>query len=232
VANLVGYVGNIVQGPTCPELTFLHARRNTDGLRQLMKAALKTVVLLSAAVGLFLWFAAPVAYRIWTRHRVSFDTRLFAILLLQVVLASAWTTAGWSLIAANRHRSLACWNAGNAALSIVLAAALAPRYGVYGVAIASLLGDIICGLAIYPILSGRLIGSSAGGMYAAAGIPLLAIGGVAAPLVMAGGTLSAWQFVSLAGVTAAAGGYLCARVVFNKRELSWIRLEIGKLCGA
>jgi O-antigen/teichoic acid export membrane protein len=231
VANAVLYVANIFQGPTCPEMTFLHARENTAGLARLLKVTLKTVVLISAVLGMFLWFVAPVAYQTWTRHRVAFDPLLLAILLAQVVLASAWTTSGWSLIAVNHHKGLAYWNAGNAALTIVLAILFVPHYGVYGAAVASLLGDIVCGLLVYPALAARLSRCSPVDIYRAAGTPLLVVCGIGIPLIMVRRYLGVWEFGLVTALSVAAVLLLCIRFVFNQEERRWIRFEIQTLCG-
>jgi O-antigen/teichoic acid export membrane protein len=231
VANAVIYVSSIFQGPTCPEMTFLHARENIAGLARLLKVTLKTVVLISALLGMFLWFVAPVAYQTWTRHRVAFDPLLLAVLLVQVVLASAWTTSGWSLIATNRHRGLAYWNAGNAALTIVLAVVLVPHYGVYGAAIASLLGDIVCGLLVYPALAARLSRCSAMDIYRAAGTPLLVVCGIGIPVILLRRHMGVWEFGLIVALAVAVVFLLCLRFVFNQEERRWIRFEIQTLCG-
>jgi O-antigen/teichoic acid export membrane protein len=180
---------------------------------------------------MFLWFVAPVAYQTWTRHRVAFDPLLLAILLAQVILSSAWTTSGWSLIAVNHHKGLAYWNTGNAALTIVLAVVLVPHYGVYGAAVASLLGDIVCGFLVYPALAARLSRCSAMGIYRAAATPLLVVCGIGIPVIVLRRHLGVWQFGLVATLSVAAVLLLCARFVFNKEERRWIRFEILTLCG-
>jgi O-antigen/teichoic acid export membrane protein len=231
VANAVGYVPNIFQGPTCPEMTFLHARENIGGLARLLKVTLKTVVFISALLGMFVWFIAPAAYQTWTRHRVAFDPLLLAILLAQVILSSAWATSGWSLIAVNRHKGLAYCNAGNAALTIALAILFVPHYGVYGAAVASLLGDIVCGFLVYPALAARLSRCSAMGIYRAAGTPLLVVCGIGIPVIMLRRHMGVWQFGLVAALSVAVVFFLCIRFVFNQEERRWIRFEVQTLCG-
>jgi O-antigen/teichoic acid export membrane protein len=231
IASAVGYVPSIFQGPTIPEMTFLYARKNIEGLAQLVKVTLKTVVLISALLGMLAWLVLPVVYQTWTRHRVALDMRLLALLLAQAILASAWTTSAWSLIAANRHQSLAYWNTGNALITIVLAVVLVPRYGVYGAAIASLLGDIVCGLVVYPTLAGRLSRCSAAEILGSAGVPLLAVCGIGIPVLMVRRFLGVGQFGLLVALSVVAVWLLSFLFVYNKGERHWIRLEVLRLCG-
>lgn len=228
-ASLVGYVPNLFQGPVFPELTFVHARQNIRGLRDLMRLTLKSVVLLSTALGLFLWLAAPIAYRIWIGHRMQFDRQLYAILLLQAVLASAWTASGWGLMATNHHRGLARWNFGNALVTIVLAWLFGGRFGLYGVAIASLVGDIVCGLATYPALSARLCGSRARDVYGSIASPMLTVFALAVPFAIAYRSGAGPAGIILASCIAVLLGYLGFRAVFSQEEIGWITNEIQKL---
>jgi hypothetical protein len=45
---------------------------------------------------------------------------------------------------------------------VALAVWWAPRQGAYGVALATLLGDVLCGLLVYPRLANRFLGAAAG----------------------------------------------------------------------
>jgi O-antigen/teichoic acid export membrane protein len=231
IAGGLGYVPNIFQGPALPEMTFLFARKNMEGLAQLTRVTLKTIVLVSSLLGLLAWLVVPVVYRTWTSHRVALDMRLLALLLVQAILASAWTTSAWSLIAANRPKSLAYWNTGNAFITIVLAVVLVPRYGVYGAAIASLLGDVVCGLLVYPALSRRLCRCSVSEMFGSAASPLLVVCGIGIPVLMVRRFLGVWQFSLLVALSVTVVLLLSSLFVYNKGERHWIRLEVLRLCG-
>ena len=157
VSGLVGYVGSLLQGPLWPELTFLHAQGRITDQARVALLAVKTVVFLSGCAALALWFFLPIIYPLWTGKYLQIQPSLFSIFLIQAVLASGWSTVGWILLASNQHRFLAYWALANAVLTITLAMMLAPRWGYVGVAIATLTGDLVCGLAVYPYLSAPLL---------------------------------------------------------------------------
>jgi peptidoglycan biosynthesis protein MviN/MurJ (putative lipid II flippase) len=98
-----------------------------------------------------------------------------ALFLVQGVLAAGWTTAGWVLLASNEHRPLAWWALSNAGLTIALAILLVPRYGVIGVAVATLLGDVACGVTVYPRNAARFLGIPPLEMYRAILQPALVV---------------------------------------------------------
>jgi hypothetical protein len=59
------------------------------------------------------------------------------------------------VLAANAHREVAIAQIANALVTIGLALWLTPLYGILGLALASLLGDVICSLTTYPYFGGR-----------------------------------------------------------------------------
>lgn len=151
-AGLVGYVGSVLQAPLWPELSFLWAQDRHEELRKVVSSAIRIIMLISGLAALTMWVVVPFIYPLWTGKQLQLQPVLFAVFLLQGVLAAGWFTSGWSLLAVNQHRVLARWSLVNAVVTITVAVLLAPKYGVLGVALASLLGDVLCGLAIYPKL--------------------------------------------------------------------------------
>jgi O-antigen/teichoic acid export membrane protein len=173
--GLVGYVGNLVQAPLWPEFTFLHAQGRKHVFARAALLSMKVVTLLSACVGVALWALLPVVYPIWTGRNLTFNPMLLAILLTQAVLAAGWTTSGWPLLASNQHRGLARWALANGLLTVALSALLVLRWGVLGVACATLAGDIACGAAVYPVLLSRALGISLLRLYKAILVPLIVL---------------------------------------------------------
>jgi O-antigen/teichoic acid export membrane protein len=175
ICGLVGYIGAMVQAPMMPELTFLFSRNQQASLISASQISLKLVSLTSATASIGLWFILPMIYPLWTGKSLILNPTLLAVLLIQAVLAAGWSTSGWALLASNQHRNLACWAFVNGLLTIALSALFAPRYGVIGVAVASLIGDIACGLAVYPILASRLLGIPKLRMYETILLPVAAL---------------------------------------------------------
>ncbi len=151
-AGLVGYVGNILQAPLWPELSFMWAQNRREDLRKVLLLSISLVMLFSGVAALVMWVFLPFIYPAWTGKQLQIQPALFAVFLFQGALAAGWLTSGWSLLAANEHRILARWSLANAVVTVLLSFLLAPKHGAVGVALATLFGDMLCGLLIYPKL--------------------------------------------------------------------------------
>ena len=151
-AGLIGYVGTVLQAPLWPELSFLWAQDRREELHKVLLLAIRLVMLFSGVAALLMWVLLPFIYPVWTGKQLQLQPVLFAIFLVQGALAAGWLTSGWCLLAANQHRILARWSLANAAVTIMLSFLLAPKHGALGVAVATLSGDMLCGLLIYPKL--------------------------------------------------------------------------------
>ncbi len=184
LSGLLGYIGNLFQSPLWPELTFLHSQDRHAELRRAALLAVRVVVLLSGMAAIALWLLLPVIYPLWTRRQMEPQPSLLALFLIQGVLAAGWNTSSWPLLASNHHQSLTYWALANAAVTIVLAIPLTAHYGVLGVAVATLLGDMLSCVA-YPWLASRQLGLPARAMYGAIVSPLLALAPMVALLFLA-----------------------------------------------
>ena len=185
-AGLLGYVGNLFMAAVWPELSFAHAGGEREKLGRMTLMTVRTVVFLSATAAVALWILLPEIYSLWTARKLALQPWLVAMFLTQGVLAAGWSTAGWVLLASNEHRLLASWALANAGLTIALAALLVPRYGVLGVALATLLGDLACGASAYPRKAALHLGIPSSEMYKAIFRPVLAVAPVGAIALMAG----------------------------------------------
>jgi len=176
ICGLVGYIGGFVQSPLMPELNYLHSRGQQELLRRASLLVMKTVTLATTFASLGLWLLLPIVYPRWTGRNLVFDPVLLAILLSQAVLAVGWQSSAWTLQASNQHRRLSCWAFGNGVVTVGLAIVMAPRWGVHGVALASLCGDLICGLAVYPTIASKALGLSKALLFKTILVPLIAMG--------------------------------------------------------
>ena len=174
-SGMVGYVGNIILSPLWPELTFLHAQERRKELADVTLLVVKTVVLFSGAVAISIWLFLPLIYPAWTGRQLEIQPSLLGLFLFQAVLLAGWSTAGWPLLASNQHRRIARWSLINAVLTVILAMMLAPRFGVIGVALATLSGDVLCGAAIYPAIAAKTLQVATMKVYGAMLRPLLVL---------------------------------------------------------
>lgn len=157
LANIAGHTNMLVQGPIIPELSFFWAQRRFADLERATVTSIKMLMVGVGFLTLLLWISAPFVYPIWTRDRLPLRMDLLVVFLTQGVLASGWSTSTWSLLATNHHRGLTAWYLANAAVTLAFAAWLSNMYGVVGVAVAGLIGDLLCGLFVYPRLASAFL---------------------------------------------------------------------------
>ena len=226
LSGLVGYISILFQGPLWPELTFLQAQEQKDRLRRLSLLTIRIVVLFSGVAALFGWLCFPAVYPLWTGRHLDIQPALLILLLVQGVLAAGWNTTGWPLLATNRHRPLALASLGNALLTVALAAGLAPRYGVLGVAAASLAGDVIFGAAVYPGLLSHFLGIPVRAVYQAMVFPLASLAIPGLILIWSATYLGGWRLMLLVGLVALLFAYPALLLALGKGDVQWLRLRI------
>lgn len=195
LANIPNYAGVLLQGPLLPELSFLWAQKHLSDLCRATFMAIKTVILVTGVLAIFLWLCVPLIYPVWTGRHLQVQPLLLGLLLIQGVLAAGWATSSWGLLAVNHHRPLAFWSLGNAAVTIGLAVWLGQVFGAVGVALAGLTGDFICGFAVFPILASFFLSVSASRMYTQIGSAALAVLPLAGVALLLSRVLNGWWAV-------------------------------------
>jgi O-antigen/teichoic acid export membrane protein len=203
LANIPAYLGGVVQAPVLPELSSLWAQGRWENLQRAAVLSLRAVTWLTGIGALIIWVTGPVLYPWWTGRRLTIDSVLLAIMLIQAVLSAGWTTASWPLLAANRQRSVALCSAGNALLTLVLAVWLARTGGVKGVALGNLVGDVVFGFLAFPLLLARFLRLGGARIYAAMGIAIVALFPLASLCILWGVVaIHWWSIAAFAGLSA------------------------------
>lgn len=159
-----------------PELTAAEARRDVAWLRSVCRSIVKMNVCLAVLGALVLRIEGPTVYRVWTGRQLTLDPVLFDIFLVQAVLMVFWSSSGLVLIACNRQRAYASWMFANALTTIALAIVFVKPWGAVGVAVASLIGDLVCCAWVVPYLACRMLGDAPWPFWRVALVPGLGIG--------------------------------------------------------
>jgi O-antigen/teichoic acid export membrane protein len=192
LVSLLTYVTVVVQGPVLPELTFLWSRQRMDALSSAASTLVRTITAITGIGAGALWVGAHWVYPLWTARVLEVNPTLLGILSLQLVLAAATASATWPLLAANRPQPLVPWSIGRSAVAIVAAVWLAPAYGVLGVAVATLLADVLSGLWVLPRLASRFLGLQPSTLHREIGIGLLFALPLAAGIALTNATGQVW----------------------------------------
>lgn len=216
IACIPSYLPTVILGPLMPEFTFLWARDRIDDLSRATIVGIRVVLITTGTAAVLLWLLSPLTYGVWTSGRIGLEPTLLAFLLVQGVLSSGWATSTWSLLAANRHRSTALWSLTNAAVTVLLAGLIVAQYGAIGVALASLVGDIVCGLVVFPFLASSFIRVKASKLYAEIGSGALVLMMLLVCARFVGEVLSPWMSVlalAFLGAVVVLGALMTARPV-------------------
>lgn len=158
LANALVQGANVLTAAVWPELTALEATASREELGRVVRSFVRLSVTLTAVGAVLVKSVGPDFYILWTQRQIHFDAWLLDVLLIQVVLMSFWSSSAVPLLASNRHRTYAWWMVANAAMTVGFSLLLIHPFGVVGVALGSLLADVCCGLAVVPLLVGRLLG--------------------------------------------------------------------------
>jgi len=218
--GLIGYIGSLIQSPLWPELTFFHTQGRREDLSRVALLAVKTVVLLSGFAAIGLWLFLPLIYPIWTGRQLQFQPVLLSLFLLQAVLMAGWSTSAWSLLSSNQHRRLALWSLINAVLTIFLAVILGPRFGAVGVLLATLLGDVICGFAVYPRLASQGLGLPGGQLYVAIVWPMAVLLPVGLILLTSSSLIGHWLGAAVGVLLGLLLFYPTVRMALGRQDMN------------
>jgi O-antigen/teichoic acid export membrane protein len=218
IAGLIAYPGALLQAPLWPELTFLSTGGRVADLRRIAVLAIRVVTFSAAAAAVVLYVLGPRVYALWTHKELRLDRELLLILVCQGVLAAFWSTSGWSLLAANRHRPLALWSLANGVITVAAAALFVLPWGMRGVALATLGGDVLCGAIVVPVLASNELRLPASKLYASALGAAVAV----APLGLIAIAASFWVQGAISAMLAAVAlmcwTYFAVRHVFGQGE--------------
>jgi len=178
LTNLIHQIVGSLNTALWPELTTLEARGDYSRLRVIHRSFVKVSFAACVFAGIWLHFTGKDIVELWTLGRITFNQRLLDIFLLYLILQAPWLGSSVFPAAFNRHKNLATCYILSAVLGIVLAVVLIQHWGIVGVAVGLLIGDVsICGWFI-PLDTCGILGDTIRKYWADTvlrGIPVIAI---------------------------------------------------------
>lgn len=144
-----------------PMAATLHARHRTADLARLLGMGTKAITALALPFAIGLIFFGHDVLALWVPQAAQATSPLLIALLAAnfLVSASLWTS-GVMLLATNRIRLVVILNVTEVALEVAMIVLLAPRYGLIGVASASLLANLALGLFVEVPLMCRFVNTT------------------------------------------------------------------------
>ncbi len=126
-----------------PDLTMMEARQERGRLRSLHRLLTAGSTTLCVGVAATLWYEGGEVISIWTRGKLTPDETLLRLLLVLLVLQSAWMASGIFAAASNRHTTLSWAFMISATLGVGMAALLVRRLGTWAVPVGLIAGEAI-----------------------------------------------------------------------------------------
>ncbi|MFC1490906.1 lipopolysaccharide biosynthesis protein, partial [Candidatus Latescibacterota bacterium] len=152
IVNTMKQLMSILTFSAWPEIIRLHAQNENRKLYVLFRAILRTTMTMSLFFFTVFYLFGSDIYRLWLGDKVEYN-KLFMVLLLIYLLQSIfWTTLSHFLMAVNKHIILSRVMFFSAFLTITLSFILGKQYGLSGVIIALIAGDLLLPFWIVPYL--------------------------------------------------------------------------------
>jgi O-antigen/teichoic acid export membrane protein len=137
-----------------PEISAAKALGQKDGLAKIlrMNLAVLAIVLLPAALVLALF--GPEIVKLWTGGAIAPDAAFVALMAAGMVLHAVWMLATQMLLAVNGHGRAAVLALAVSTATIAAAVPAAQVFGLAGVAVVLLAGDVVLAAAAAGLMSG------------------------------------------------------------------------------
>jgi len=156
VAMLVGFPLTAVNLTLAPRIAAMYARGDSGALPQVAAGAVRAIVLAAAPIALLLLlFGRPLLGMFGPVFQAGYPS--LALLSLGYLLSSATGIAGYLLVMTAHAEAAALITACSAALTLIGACVLIPRWGVTGAAAATAF-SLLCQAVAYTMLVYRKLG--------------------------------------------------------------------------
>ena len=231
IAATMGGIALVAIGPLIdvlyPMIAALHARHQHSDLRSLLERGTKGMLALAMPLALFIVVFGDAIITLWIPEIAgAVSPALLAILCVNGLVSALLSTSTVMLLAIGRVRLVVGLTALEVLVEVTLILLLAPRFGLFGVAIGGLVANAGLGLLVELPITCRLVGLSAPGLLARSALRLLAAALPATLLAFwLGAQLQAPQLLPLAIAAVLvvlawiAGALLLGATATERREL-------------
>jgi O-antigen/teichoic acid export membrane protein len=131
-------LGGVITNAVWPEISFAFGSDDVKMARALHRRTFQVVMWLVVPAAILIAVAGRILLHAWTRGSVPYMPALLYLLLATAVVEATWTASAVVMLGSGKHHRIAGAYLVGAGVSIALAIASMPRFGVEGAA-ASLL---------------------------------------------------------------------------------------------
>jgi O-antigen/teichoic acid export membrane protein len=163
IANsLCAYVGRIVDSMAftfIPAASTFEAAGNTDRLLMLYKNGTRAMLMVALPILITLIVRGPSFIGLWMGPQYSHQSgTVLIILCIPLFFSYANKTAGAIAFGIEKHKMGALWAVGEGVANLTLSIVLVHWYGIYGVAIGTLIPSLFVHLVFWPRYMSHLVG--------------------------------------------------------------------------
>lgn len=167
--SLCRYTDQVVGSMTMtfvPAASTYEASGDTSGLRSLYINGTRATIALSLPILLTLILRGNTFIRLWMGAEYAHESGIvLAILAFGLMFSFPNNTAGAIAYGVEKHKTLAMWAVGEAIANLTLSIVLAHRFGLYGVAMGTLIPSLFVHLVLWPGYVPKLVNVTIGEVF-------------------------------------------------------------------
>ena len=154
---------NSMSGTFMPAASAYEASGDVQGLLALYKHGTRAMMLVSLPVIITLMVRGSTFIGLWMGAQYRHSSGIVLIILIfPLIFSFANQTAAAIAFGIEKHKAMAWWSIGEGIANLVLSVTLVHFYGIYGVAIGTLIPSLIAQLGFWPQYISKLVGLKAG----------------------------------------------------------------------
>jgi O-antigen/teichoic acid export membrane protein len=157
VTQVVGSMGNTFM----PAASTYEAAGDTAGLLMLYKNGTRATLMVSLPILITLILRGPAFIGLWMGPQYSHSSGMVLILLsIPLIFAFANRTATAIAFGVEKHKTTSRWAIGEGVANLILSVVLVHWYGIYGVAVGTMIPSLFAQLVLWPGYISELVGLS------------------------------------------------------------------------
>ncbi len=161
-SSLCRYAGQVISSMTSaftPAASTFEAAGDSTALVNLYKNGTRAMIVVALPIMLTLVFRGSTFIGLWMGQKYAHTSGLILLILAVPLFFSFINQTGGAIaMGIGKHRIFAKWVIGEGVANLALSVILVHFYGIYGVAIGTLIPSLISQLGFWPVYASRMIG--------------------------------------------------------------------------
>jgi len=156
IARIAVQVSAVMSHALWPEFSRLYGQGAYGQVASIFKKSAAIGILQAVLLSTVLYFISPLLLRTWTHGNIEFLPVFMGVMLTYAAIGGVWHVPRVLLMAINQHIGIAYWSIAASGLTVGLAFVMGQRYGLTGIGLAMLFGELFIALIAARLASGTL----------------------------------------------------------------------------